>query len=196
MIVTGMIVTGDQRDGGTTVKDRLRGWAFDTVLVANRGEIARRVIRTARRLGLRTVAVYSEADAAAPHVREADQAIAIGKSKPQESYLNGSGLLSAAQLSGAGAVHPGYGFLSESADFDRQVEEAGLVFVGPAPAHLTAFGAKHTARELARAAGVPLMAGTALLASAAEAVAAAREIGFPVMVKATGGGGGIRMAPC
>jgi urea carboxylase len=172
------------------------GWAFDTVLVSNRGEIARRVIRTARRLGLRTVAVYSEADIAAPHVREADEAILIGKARPQDSYLNGFGILSAAKSSCAGAVHPGYGFLSENADFARQVEEAGLAFVGPTPAHLEAFGAKHTARELARAAGVPLMAGTGLLASAEDAVAAAREIGFPVMVKATGGGGGIGLLAC
>ena len=171
-------------------------WAFDTVLVSNRGEIARRIIRTAGRLGLRTVAVYSTADIAAPHVREADEAILIGKSKPQESYLNGSGILSAAKLSGAGAVHPGYGFLSENADFARQVEEAGLAFVGPAPAHLEAFGAKHTARALARAVGVPLMAGTGLLASAEQAVAEARRIGFPVMVKATGGGGGIGLLAC
>jgi len=171
-------------------------WAFDTVLVSNRGEIARRVIRTARRLGLRTVAVYSAADIAAPHVREADEAVPIGKARPQDSYLNEGSILSAAKSSGAGAVHPGYGFLSENADFARQVEEAGLAFVGPAPAHLEAFGAKHTARELARAAGVPMMAGTGLLASADEAVAAAGEIGLPVMVKATGGGGGIGMLAC
>jgi urea carboxylase len=172
------------------------GWAFDTVLISNRGEIARRVIRTARRLGLRTVAVYSEADIAAPHVREADEAISIGKSRPQDSYLNECSILSAAKLAAAGAIHPGYGFLSENADFARRVEEAGLAFVGPTPAHLEAFGAKHKARELARAAGVPLMAGTGLLASAAEAVAAATEIGFPVMVKATGGGGGIGLLAC
>ena len=171
-------------------------WAFDTVLVSNRGEIARRVIRTARRLGLRTVAVYSAADIAAPHVREADEAILIGKSRPQDSYLNGSSILSAAKSAAAGAIHPGYGFLSENADFARQVEEAGIAFVGPAPEHLAAFGAKHTARELARAAGVPMMAGTGLLASAEEAVAAAGEIGYPVMVKATGGGGGIGMLAC
>ncbi|MGH3252185.1 MAG: biotin carboxylase N-terminal domain-containing protein [Trebonia sp.] len=174
----------------------MSGWAFDTVLIANRGEIARRVIRTARRLGLRTVAVYSEADIAAPHVREADEAISIGKSRPQDSYLNECGILSAAKLTAAGAIHPGYGFLSENADFARRVAEAGLAFVGPTPAHLEAFGAKHKARELARAAGVPLMSGTGLLASAAEAVAAASEIGFPVMVKATGGGGGIGLLAC
>ena len=174
----------------------LSGWAFNTVLVSNRGEIARRVIRTARRLGLRTVAVYSTADVAAPHVREADEAILIGKSRPQDSYLNGPGILSAAKFSGAGAIHPGYGFLSENADFARQVEEAGLAFVGPTPAHLEAFGAKHTARALARAVGVPMMAGTGLLASAEQAVAEASRIGFPVMVKATGGGGGIGLLAC
>ena len=174
----------------------LAGWAFDTVLVSNRGEIARRVIRTARRLGLRTVAVYSTADIAAPHVREADEAVLIGEARPQDSYLNGSGILSAAKLVGAGAIHPGYGFLSENADFARQVEEAGLAFVGPTPAHLEAFGAKHTARALARTVGVPMMAGTGLLASAEQAVAEARRIGFPVMVKATGGGGGIGLLAC
>ncbi len=172
------------------------GWAFDTVLVANRGEIARRVIRTARALGLRTVAVYSAADISAPHVREADEAVAIGPARPQESYLSIPAILAAAKSSGAGAVHPGYGFLSEDAGFARQAADAGLVFVGPTPEQLAAFGAKHTARELARAAGVPLMAGTGLLATAAEAVAAARDIGLPVMVKATGGGGGIGLQAC
>jgi urea carboxylase len=171
-------------------------WAFDTVLIANRGEIARRVIATARRLGLRTVAVYSSADIAAPHVREADQAVLIGGPRPQDSYLNVSSILSAATSSGAGAIHPGYGFLSENPGFARQVEAAGLAFVGPSPAHLAAFGAKHTARELARAAGVPLMAGSGLLATADEAVAAATGIGFPVMLKATGGGGGIGLRAC
>jgi urea carboxylase len=178
------------------VSGRLAGWAFDTVLVGNRGEIARRVIRTARRLGLRTVAVYSTADIAAPHVREADEAILIGQPRPQDSYLNGSGILSAAKFSGAGAIHPGYGFLSENADFARQVEETGIAFVGPTAAQLEAFGAKHTARTLARAVGVPMMAGTGLLASADQAVAEASRIGFPVMVKATGGGGGIGLLAC
>ena len=174
----------------------MTGWAFDTVLVANRGEIARRVIRTARALGLRTVAVYSAADISAPHVREADEAVAIGPARPQESYLSIPAILAAAKSSGAGAVHPGYGFLSEDAGFARQAADAGLVFVGPTPEQLAAFGAKHTARELARAAGVPLMAGTGLLATAADAVAAARDIGLPVMVKATGGGGGIGLQAC
>jgi urea carboxylase len=174
----------------------VRDWAFDTVLIANRGEIARRVIRTARRLGLRTVAVYSEADLAAPHVREADTAVCVGPARPQDSYLNDSAILAAAKTTGAGAIHPGYGFLSESAAFARQVAEAGLEFVGPTPQQLEAFGAKHTARALAQAAGVPLAAGSGLLGSAAEAVAAATAIGFPVMLKATGGGGGIGMTAC
>ena len=175
---------------------RVPGWSFDTVLIANRGEIARRVIGTARRLGLRTVAVYSEADLAAPHVREADAAVCIGPPRPQDSYLNATAILAAARQTGAGAIHPGYGFLSENAGFARQAEEAGLVFVGPTPAQLGAFGTKHTARELARAAGVPMMAGTGLLSCAAEASRAAERIGFPVMLKATGGGGGIGMAAC
>jgi urea carboxylase len=174
----------------------LRDWAFDTVLVANRGEIARRVIRTARTLGLRTVAVYSEADRAAPHVREAHEAVFVGPARPQDSYLNVDAILTAAKSAGAGAIHPGYGFLSENGGFARAVEEADIVFVGPTPGQLEAFGSKHTARELARAAGVPMMAGTGLLATAEEAVEQARAIGFPVMVKATGGGGGIGLQAC
>jgi urea carboxylase len=172
------------------------GWAFDTVLVANRGEIARRVIRTARALRLRTVAVYSAADRAAPHVREADEAVLIGPARPQDSYLNAPALLDAAKSVGAGAIHPGYGFLSENAGFARAVEQAGIAFVGPTPEQLEAFGAKHTARALARAAGVPMTAGTGLLETAEEAVEAARAVGFPVMVKATAGGGGLGVLAC
>jgi urea carboxylase len=178
------------------VSGHLPGWAFDTVLIANRGEIARRVIRTARALRLRTVAVYSAADQAAPHVGEADEAVLIGPARPRDSYLNASAILDAAAKTGAGAIHPGYGFLAENAGFARDVEESGLAFVGPTPAQLAAFGAKHTARELARAAGVPLLAGTGLLKSAADAVSRARAIGFPVMLKATGGGGGIGLQAC
>jgi urea carboxylase len=171
-------------------------WLFDTVLIANRGEIARRIIRTARALGLRTVAVYSDADIAAPHVREADEALRIGPAPARESYLNAASILAAAGQAGAGAIHPGYGFLSEDADFARRVEDAGLVFAGPTPEQLEVFGAKHTARERARVAGVPLIPGTGLVSGAGEAVAAARRIGFPVMVKAAGGGGGIGMLAC
>ncbi|MGW2802021.1 urea carboxylase [Streptomyces sp. NPDC001221] len=166
------------------------------VLVANRGEIARRVIRTARRMGLGTVAVFSDADRAAPHVREADHAVRLGPAPARESYLRGEAIIEAALAHGAGIIHPGYGFLSENSAFARAVEEAGLRFAGPTADQITAFGEKHTARALAKAAGVPLLAGTELLASAEEAVTAAGSIGLPVMVKATGGGGGIGMQAC
>ncbi|MFL6114703.1 MAG: urea carboxylase [Catenulispora sp.] len=168
---------------------------FDTVLVANRGEIARRVIRSARAMGLRTVAVFSDADRAAPHVREADDAVRLGPGPARDSYLRTDAIGEAALKFGA-AVHPGYGFLAEDAAFARAIEDAGLAFVGPTPEQIEAFGAKHTARALAAAAGVPMLAGTGLLASAEEAVAEAERIGLPVMVKATGGGGGIGMAAC
>ncbi|MFF7189441.1 urea carboxylase [Streptomyces sp. NPDC008222] len=166
------------------------------VLVANRGEIARRVIRTARRMGLGTVAVFSDADRAAPHVREADHAVRLGPAPARESYLRGEAIIEAALAHGAGIIHPGYGFLSENTAFARAVEEAGLRFAGPTSDQITAFGEKHTARALAKAAGVPLLAGTELLASTEEAVTAAGSIGLPVMVKATGGGGGIGMQAC
>jgi urea carboxylase len=169
---------------------------FDTVLVANRGEIACRVIRSARRLGLRTVAVYSDADRAAPHVRLADRAVRIGPDAARESYLVAERLLDAAARTGAGAVHPGYGFLSEDAAFAAAVEDAGLVFVGPTPDQLAVLGTKHTARALALDAGVPVFPGTGLLESLEAALDAAEEIGYPVMLKATGGGGGIGLQAC
>lgn len=169
---------------------------FDTLLVANRGEIAVRIIRTARELGLRTVAVYSDADRAAPHVRLADQAVRLGPAPAKESYLDADLVLKAAKDSGAGAIHPGYGFLSEDAVFARRCEEAGIVFVGPAPEQLELFGAKHTARAAAEAAGVRLAPGTGLLPSLDDALEAAGAIGYPVMLKATGGGGGIGMSAC
>ncbi|MGN6762433.1 MAG: biotin carboxylase N-terminal domain-containing protein, partial [Leifsonia sp.] len=167
--------------------------AFDTVLIANRGEIARRIIRTARDLGLRTVAVYSDADRAAPHVREADEAVRLGPAPARESYLDIDAILAACRRLGVGAIHPGYGFLSENLDFARRVEQEGLAFIGPTPDQIAAFGQKHTARELASLAGVPMLEGTGLLVDADEAVAAAERIGLPVMLKATGGGGGIGM---
>ncbi|MFE9997809.1 5-oxoprolinase/urea amidolyase family protein [Streptomyces avermitilis] len=169
---------------------------FDTLLVANRGEIAVRVIRTARELGLRTVAVYSDPDRSAPHVRLADEAVRLGPAPAKESYLDADLVLKAAKDTGAGAIHPGYGFLSEDAAFARRCEDAGIVFVGPTPEQLELFGAKHTARAAAEAAGVPLAPGTGLLASLDEALAAASRIGYPVMLKATGGGGGIGMSAC
>lgn len=169
---------------------------FDTLLIANRGEIACRIIRTAAALGLRTVAVYSDADRTAPHVRLADEAVRLGPEPAAESYLRADLVLAAARATGAGAVHPGYGFLSENADFARAVEDAGLAFVGPTPAQLGVFGAKHTARAAAEAAGLPLLTGSGLLADEAAALRAARETGYPVMLKATGGGGGIGMRAC
>ncbi|MGW5284520.1 urea carboxylase [Streptomyces collinus] len=169
---------------------------FDTLLVANRGEIASRVIRTARRLGLRTVAVYSDPDRGAEHVRLADEAVRLGPAPAKQSYLDADLVLRAAKDTGAGAVHPGYGFLSEDAGFARRCAEAGLVFVGPTPEQLELFGAKHTARAAAQAAGVPLAPGTGLLPDVAAALTAAEEIGYPVMLKATGGGGGIGMRAC
>ncbi|ANS64064.1 urea amidolyase [Streptomyces lincolnensis] len=170
--------------------------SFDTLLVANRGEIAVRIIRTARALGLRTVAVYSDADRSAPHVRLADEAVRLGPAPAKESYLDADLVLKAAKDTGAGAIHPGYGFLSEDAGFARRCEEAGIVFVGPTPEQLKLFGAKHTARAAAEAAGVPLAPGTGLLGSVDEALSAAAAIGYPVMLKATGGGGGIGMSAC
>jgi len=170
--------------------------SFDTLLVANRGEIAVRIIRTARELGLRTVAVHSDPDRSAPHVRLADEAVRLGPAPAKESYLDGDLVLKAAKDTGAGAIHPGYGFLSEDAHFARRCEEAGIVFVGPTPDQLELFGAKHTARAAAEAAGVPLAPGTGLLGSLDEALERAAVIGYPVMLKATGGGGGIGMSAC
>ncbi|MFJ6737485.1 urea carboxylase [Streptomyces sp. NPDC091279] len=169
---------------------------FDTVLVAHRGEIACRVIRSAHALGLKTVAVHSDADRTAPHVRMADVAVRLGPAPAADSYLRADRVLEAALATGAGAIHPGYGFLSENAAFAASVEAAGLVFVGPTPAQLAVFGDKHTARAAARAAGLPLPTGSGLLADEAEALRAAASTGYPVMLKATGGGGGLGLRVC
>jgi len=169
---------------------------FDTVLVANRGEIAVRIIRTARTMGLRTIAVYSEVDRGSAHVHLADEAILLGPAPASQSYLHGDLIIEAALEAGAGAIHPGYGFLSENADFARSCEAAGIVFVGPTPAQLDLFGSKHTARVAATEAAVPLLAGTGLLGSVEEALDAAEQIGYPVMLKATAGGGGIGITAC
>jgi 3-methylcrotonyl-CoA carboxylase alpha subunit len=164
---------------------------FTKVLIANRGEIACRVIRTCRRLGVATVAVYSEADADAQHVRQADEAYPIGGPRPQDSYLRGDAILDAAKKSGAQAIHPGYGFLSENADFADAVERAGLTFIGPKAASMRRMGSKAGAKLLMQAAGVPVVPGytgedqdPALLAQEAA------RIGFPLMIKAAHGGGG------
>src|SRR5215468_7433625 len=164
-------------------------------LVANRGDIARRVIRTARRLGVRTIAVYSEADAGLPFVAEADQAVLIGPANPAQSYRNVEAILAAAKSTGAQAIHPGYGFLSENADFARTVHQQGLIWVGPHADAITAMGDKINARNLMAAAGVPVAPGTTDPAPSADAAAAeAARIGYPVMVKAAAGGGGMGMA--
>jgi acetyl-CoA carboxylase biotin carboxylase subunit len=168
---------------------------LDSVLVANRGEIARRIIGTARRLGIRAVAVYSEADEELPYVREADEAVLLGPAPPAASYLNVAAVLGAARKAGASAVHPGYGFLSEQADFARQVTGAGLTWVGPPPEAMEQMGDKISARNLMERAGVPVAAGTRQpVPDADAAVAAAALIGYPVMVKAAAGGGGIGMS--
>lgn len=169
---------------------------FDSILIANRGEIARRIIRTAKKMGLRTVAIYSDADIASPHVREADEAYRVGPASASDSYLNVERVLEIAKQANVGAIHPGYGFLSENAAFARAVEAEGIAFVGPTPEQLELFGVKHTARELAKKASVPLLPGTGLLESAAVAVEEAERIGFPVMLKASNGGGGIGMQVC
>ncbi|ONI88590.1 urea carboxylase [Actinosynnema sp. ALI-1.44] len=166
------------------------------LLVANRGEIATRILRSARELGTPTVAVYSDADRTAPHVRMADQAVRLGPAAARESYLDADAVIRAARDTGADAIHPGYGFLSEDAAFARAVEQAGIAFVGPSAEHLDVFGSKHTAREKATAAGVSLLPGTGLLTGVDEALDAADLIGYPVMLKATGGGGGIGMRAC
>ena len=168
---------------------------FNSLLVANRGEIARRVIRTATEMRVRTIAVYSDADADLPFVTEADEAVRIGPAAPAESYRNAAAVLDAAKRTGAQAIHPGYGFLSENAEFARAVVDAGLIWVGPAPEAITAMGDKIAARNLMAAAGVPVAPGTQdPMNSAADAQSAAAEIGFPVMIKAAAGGGGMGMA--
>ncbi|MEV4457287.1 biotin carboxylase N-terminal domain-containing protein [Microbispora sp. NPDC049633] len=167
---------------------------FDSVLVANRGEIARRIIRTVRGMGLRAVAVHSEADADLPFAREADDAVLLGPANPAQSYLDIDKVLQAARSTGARAVHPGYGFLAENAAFARAVIDAGLVWIGPDPKAIEQMGDKINARNLMEAAGVPVAAGTREpVSDLAQAERAAREIGYPVMVKAAGGGGGIGM---
>jgi acetyl/propionyl-CoA carboxylase alpha subunit len=164
---------------------------FTSVLVANRGEIARRVFRTARRMGIATVAVYSEADAAAAHVADADQAVPIGPAAARESYLVPEKIIAAAKATGAAAIHPGYGFLSENADFAEAVAAAGLVWIGPPPAAIRAMGLKDAAKALMQAAGVPVTPGyLGEDQSPVRLKAEAAAIGYPVLIKAVAGGGG------
>jgi len=164
---------------------------FDSVLIANRGEIACRIIRTCRRLGIRSIAVFSEADADAQHVRLADAAYSIGGPRPQDSYLRGDAIIEIAKKAGAQAIHPGYGFLSENADFAAAVAAAGLVFIGPSAASMRKMGSKAGAKELMASHGVPIVPGyTGEAQDAGLLQTEANRIGYPLMIKAAHGGGG------
>ncbi|MBE8191181.1 MAG: ATP-grasp domain-containing protein, partial [Alphaproteobacteria bacterium] len=165
--------------------------SFKKILIANRGEIACRVIRTAKALGIKSVAVYSEADASAPHVQQADEAVLIGASPVGQSYLKAEAILAAAKQTGADAIHPGYGFLSENAAFAKAVSDAGFIFIGPTPEAIDKMGNKAAAKRLMIAAGVPCVAGyQGADQTDAVFIKAAEAIGFPLMVKAAAGGGG------
>lgn len=167
-----------------------------TVLIANRGEIAVRIAKTLKKMGIESVAVYSNADRSSAHVTACDKAIFLGGNTAAESYLKGDLILAAAKESGAQAIIPGYGFLSENAKFCAQCEAEGIAFCGPTPSQIREFGLKHTSREIAEKAGVPLTPGTGLLDSIDEAVVSAAQLGYPVMLKSTAGGGGIGLTRC
>lgn len=163
---------------------------FKKVLIANRGEIALRIIRAAKELGVKTVVAHSEADTQSLPVLLADEAICIGPAPSAQSYLNIPNLLSAAIISGADAIHPGYGFLAENAQFAEMCKDYGIIFIGPTPENMRALGDKATGRRVAREAGVPTTPGTDELEDVETAKKAAAEIGYPVILKATAGGGG------
>jgi len=163
---------------------------FEKVLIANRGEIALRVIRSCRERGLRTVAVHSEIDADALHTRLADEAICIGPAEAARSYLHIPAIIAAAEVTGADAVHPGYGFLSENPEFAETCAQCGLEFIGPLPEQIRLWGDKVSARALAKSLGLPILEGTELITDADDAVSKAEALGFPVLLKAAGGGGG------
>ena len=169
---------------------------FTKVLIANRGAIATRIIRTLKKLNIKSVAVYAESDADSLHVRLADESFSLGEGAAAQTYLDRKKIIAIAQQTGAQAIHPGYGFLSENSNFVAECEAAGLVFIGPTAEQMITFGLKHKARELAQAANVPLCPGTDLLKSLDDAVTAAQNIGYPVMLKSTAGGGGIGMQLC
>jgi len=169
---------------------------FSKVLIANRGEIAGRIGKTLRRMGIASVAVYSDADRFTRPVRDADEAVRVGSAPAAESYLDIDAIVAACLQTGAQAVHPGYGFLSENRQFAERLATHGISFIGPRPEHLEAFGLKHKARELAQQSHVPLLPGSGLLETIDEAMAEAHRIGFPLMLKSTAGGGGIGMQLC
>ena len=166
---------------------------FEKVLIANRGEIARRVIRTAKKMGMHTIAVHSDVDENAPFAQEADEKHLLGAAAPKESYLNIDKILEIAKSTGAQAIHPGYGFLSENPEFVRRVTAAGIRFVGPGPEPMERMGSKLDARKVAQTADVPVIPGSGSVSSVEEAIAAAEKIGYPVLLKASAGGGGIGM---
>lgn len=169
---------------------------FSKVLIANRGAIATRIIRTLNKLSIGSVAVYAESDADSLHVRNADEAYSLGEGPAAETYLDANKIIDIAKEVGAQAIHPGYGFLSENADFVRRCEQEGIAFIGPTPEQMEVFGLKHKARELAEKAGVPLSPGSDLLSDLDVAIKAATTIGYPIMLKSTAGGGGIGMELC
>jgi len=163
---------------------------FRKVLIANRGEIAMRVVRACRELGIRTVAVHSDVDASALHVRFADEAVCIGPAQASKSYLNIPSLIAAAEITAADAIHPGYGFLSENSRFASIVGKCGLAFIGPSPEAMKTWGDKLLARDAALKYGLPLLPGSEALTSVEHAESEARRVGLPVILKARGGGGG------
>ena len=166
---------------------------FQKILIANRGAIAVRIERTLKKMGIASVAVYATADRDSLHTKNADETVFLGDGSPKETYLDTEKILEAALRTGAEAIHPGYGFLSENTEFARQCQAKGVIFIGPAPEQIERFGLKHSARELAETAQVPLLPGTGLLRGIREAVRAAERIGYPVILKSTAGGGGIGM---
>lgn len=164
---------------------------FDKVLIANRGEIALRILRACKEMGIRTVAVHSTADSTAMHVRLADEAVCIGPPAAKLSYLNMPAILTAAMVTGADAIHPGYGFLSENADFAQMVEDHGIAFIGPTAEHIRRMGDKVEAKKTAEALGIPVVPGSpGEVTTVAEAERLGAEMGYPVLVKAAAGGGG------
>jgi urea carboxylase len=169
---------------------------FRKVLIANRGAIACRIIRTLRKMGIASVAVYSEADRHSLHVEQADEGVCIGPAPAAQSYLSIPKLLEAAQKTEAEAIHPGYGFLSENAAFAEACAAQGVVFIGPTPQQMRDFGLKHTARQIAFENGVPMLPGSGLLDDVEDALKSADKVGYPAMLKSTAGGGGIGMRLC